>query len=86
MWALTWAKLVRTAGVAGLLNAVPGRRCGSAVIQWAGTAVGQLPRGDQRLGRPRPSSLVWTYCATTRLDLADCGPDPALFLAWTVNR
>jgi hypothetical protein len=26
------------------------------------------------------------YCATTRLDLADCGPDPALLMAWTVNR
>ena len=35
---------------------------------------------------PPASLLVRTYCATTRLDLADCGPDPALLLAWTVNR
>jgi hypothetical protein len=26
------------------------------------------------------------YCATTRLDLADRGPGPALLMAWTVNR
>jgi len=32
------------------------------------------------------AALVRTYCATTRLDLADCGPDPALLLACTVNR
>ena len=42
---------------------------------------GQLP--GWQLASVVPGSA---YCATTRLDLADCGPDPALFLAWTVNR
>jgi hypothetical protein len=29
---------------------------------------------------------VSSYWAVTRLDRADWGPDPALLLAWTVNR
>jgi hypothetical protein len=34
-----------------------------------------------------PDALpVWCYRATTRLDLSDCGPDPALLMAWTVKR
>ena len=35
---------------------------------------------------PSSVSLGRSYCAVTRLDRADCGPDPALLLAWMVNR
>jgi hypothetical protein len=35
---------------------------------------------------PDVLSPVSAYCATTRLDLADWGPDPALLRAWAVNR
>ena len=43
---------------------------------------------DQRLDCPRLIDLVVSrsYCAVTRLDLADRGPGPALLMAWTVNR
>jgi hypothetical protein len=34
----------------------------------------------------RLESLVRRYCAVTWFDLADSEPDPALLLAWTVNR
>jgi hypothetical protein len=35
---------------------------------------------------PRPCLSVGSYRAVTGLDLADCGPDPALLPASTVNR
>src|SRR5215468_1292698 len=41
--------------------------------------------GDRVSGRPR-ERFIRVYCATTWLDLVDCGPDPALLTAWTVNR
>ena len=50
---------------------------------WAGTTAGQLPGGGSWPAVVEPGSA---YCATTRLDLADCGPGPALLMAWTVNR
>jgi hypothetical protein len=37
-------------------------------------------------GLVAPFASLRGYCATTRLDLADCGLDPALLMAWTVNR
>jgi len=43
----------------------------------------RLMTGDQTPGQVVPGRV---YCATTRLDLADCGPGPALLMAWTVNR
>lgn len=48
--------------------------------------VSMLRRGRPASWSPLTPLLVWIYCATTRLDRADCGPDPALLRAWTVNR
>src|SRR5262249_37904374 len=50
---------------------------------FAGPAV---PRANYRGGSWPAVAPGCAYCATTRLDLADCGPDPALLMAWTVNR
>src|SRR5262245_23139614 len=56
---------------------------GAVVFGWASTTAGHLPGGGSWPAAVEPGGA---YCAATRLDLADCGPGPALLMAWTVNR
>jgi len=59
-----------------------GRTSRAIVFGPASITAGQLPGGGSW-----PAVVPGgAYCAATRLDLADCGPRPALLLAWTVNR
>src|SRR5215469_12188665 len=59
------------------------RACRGARRLW----LGQYHRGPPARGGRWPAVVPGgAYCATTMLDLADCGPGPALLMAWTVNR
>jgi hypothetical protein len=72
----------------GRVGRVDDRLIGRAEPRGAGGTGTIFPgtRGRPATWSPPTSPLVRTYCATTPLDLADCGPDPALLMAWTVNR
>ena len=78
-WNQAWAR-VRTAGGGRMRGG--GRTSGAGFFRWAGITVGQLPGGGSW-----PAVVAGGgYRAATGLDLADCGPGPALLMAWTVNR